>query len=79
MFGFKTPDQAAAFQRWAHTCGFDWTIEPRAQPLPHLEPPPERPPTYDPAPEGRGNVHTFFMRCMQPRSASNASAAGGAL
>jgi hypothetical protein len=35
IFGFKTADQAAAFQRWAETCGIDWTVEPRARPLPH--------------------------------------------
>jgi len=27
MFGFKTADQAAAFQRWADTCGIDWNVE----------------------------------------------------
>jgi hypothetical protein len=46
VFGFKEGDQAEAFQRWADTCGIDWSIEPRAQPLPILIPPPERPPTY---------------------------------
>ena len=53
IFGFKTADQAAAFQRWADTCGINWTVEPRAQPLPHPEPPPERPWTYGPAPASR--------------------------
>lgn len=53
IFGFATAEQAAAFQRWADTCGIDWTVEPRAQPLPHPEPPPERPRTYGPSPTGR--------------------------
>jgi hypothetical protein len=48
VFGFKTADQAVAFQRWANTCGIDWTVEPRAQPLPHPPKPPERPWTYGP-------------------------------
>ena len=51
VFGFKTADHAAAFQRWADTCGIDWTVEPRAQPLPHPEKPPERPWTYGPSPD----------------------------
>ncbi len=53
VFGFTTADQAAAFRRWSETCGIDWTVEPRAQPLPHPEPPPERPATSGPTPPGR--------------------------
>jgi hypothetical protein len=53
VFGFKTADQAAAFQHWADTCGIDWTVDPRAQPLPHPEKPPERPPGYGPSQRGR--------------------------
>lgn len=53
IFGFKTAEQATAFQRWADTCGIDWTIEPRAQPLPHPEKPPERPIAFGPSPRGR--------------------------
>lgn len=49
IFGFKTAEQAAAFQRWADRCGIDWTVEPRAQPLPHPPKPPERPWTYGPS------------------------------
>ncbi len=48
-FGFKTVEQAAAFQHWADTCGIDWTVESRAQSLPHPEKPPERPWTYGPS------------------------------
>lgn len=51
MFGFTTTDQAAAFQRWAETCGIDWTLEPRAQPP--QEPAPERPLNYGPSPARR--------------------------
>jgi hypothetical protein len=51
VFGFKTADQAAAFQRWAETCGIDWMIGPRAQLLPHPPKPPERPGTYGPTPD----------------------------
>lgn len=43
VFGFETAEQAATFKQWSETCGIDWTVEPRAQPLPHPEPPPERP------------------------------------
>jgi hypothetical protein len=48
LFGFKTADQAEAFQRWADTCGIDWTVEPNAQLLPHPPKPLERPSTYGP-------------------------------
>jgi len=51
--GFKTADQAAAFQHWADTCGIDWTIEARAQPLPHPGKLPERPIAFGPSPRGR--------------------------
>lgn len=53
VFGFKTAEQAAAFQRWTDTSGIDWSIELRAQPLPHPEKPPERPFGYGPSPPGR--------------------------
>jgi hypothetical protein len=53
VFGFKTADQAAAFQQWADTSGIDWTIEPRAQPLPYPKKPPERPIAFGPSPRGR--------------------------
>ena len=53
VFGFETAEQAATFQSWADTCGIDWTVEPRAQPLPHPKMPPERPWTYGPTPRGR--------------------------
>jgi hypothetical protein len=36
-----TAEQAAAFQRWADTCAIDWTVESRAQSLPHPPKPPE--------------------------------------
>jgi hypothetical protein len=52
MFGFKTADRAAEFRHWADTCGIDWTVAPRAQPLPHpphSPKPPERLWTYGPA------------------------------
>jgi hypothetical protein len=53
IFGFKTPEKAAAFQHWADTCGIDWTVEPRAQPLPHPPKPPDRPTPYGPTPGRR--------------------------
>ena len=53
IFGFTSAEQAAGFKRWADTCGIDWTVEPRAQPLPHPEPPPERPMGYGPTPGSR--------------------------
>jgi len=40
VFRFETAEQAATFQSWADTCGIDWTVEPRAQPLPHSPKPP---------------------------------------
>jgi hypothetical protein len=52
VFGFKTAEQATAFRRWADTCGIDWTVEPRAQPLPHPPKPPERPTPYGTTPRG---------------------------
>ena len=39
----ETADQAEAFRHWTKTCGIDWTIEPRAQPLPLPTAPPEWP------------------------------------
>jgi hypothetical protein len=53
VYGFKTADQPAAFQRWADTCGIDWAVEPRAQPLPHPPKPAERPRRYGPPPSSR--------------------------
>jgi hypothetical protein len=35
VFAFKTADQSEAFPCRADTCGIDWTVEPRAQPLSH--------------------------------------------
>lgn len=35
------------------TCGIDWAVDPRAQPLPHPDKLPERPFTYGPSPAGR--------------------------
>ena len=54
VFGFTTAEQAAAFEAWTKTCGIDWSIRPREQPLPLPPKPPARPTTYAPTPEGRG-------------------------
>lgn len=60
VFGFKTPEQAAAFQHWSESCGIDWSVEPRAQPLPHPPPPPERPSTTAPSPPGLGTPRSGY-------------------
>lgn len=53
VFGFKTAEQAAAFQHWVDHCGIDWTADPRAG-IPDFDRPPERPVTWaGPTPRGR--------------------------
>jgi hypothetical protein len=42
VFGLDTAEQSA-FQHWADTCGIDWTVAPRDQPLPLPPLPPPRP------------------------------------
>ena len=38
VYGFKAPEQAAAFKAWSESCGIDWSVPASEQP-PETRPP----------------------------------------